>query len=139
MNCPACNAAMKEREVAGITIDECTGCNGYWFDTDELAQYRSKLKGPRRWAEADFDPREDQKPKACPRCRVLTLRYGDVGEARIFRCDNCRGIFMGRNAVIALGTSFKVTGSGSSGFDVDAEDIFDIGDVTIELIAWLFD
>jgi hypothetical protein len=36
MICPKCGSDMKEENLMGIFIDQCSGCNGIYFDNGEL-------------------------------------------------------------------------------------------------------
>ena len=36
MRCPKCGHALKEIEIAGIKIDQCSGCSGVFLDSGEL-------------------------------------------------------------------------------------------------------
>ena len=43
MRCPECGGTLVSREIVGVTIDECGGCLGIWFDAGELETYRESL------------------------------------------------------------------------------------------------
>ena len=36
MVCPKCGSSMEEKNLTGILIDQCTGCQGIYFDRGEL-------------------------------------------------------------------------------------------------------
>ena len=36
MKCPKCGKEMEEAPLAGIKVDQCTGCRGIYFDKGEL-------------------------------------------------------------------------------------------------------
>jgi uncharacterized protein len=36
LNCPVCQAAMRELTKGGVVIDTCTQCRGVWLDRGEL-------------------------------------------------------------------------------------------------------
>lgn len=44
LDCPHCMVAMKQVEVRGITLDLCTGCEGFWFDASELKLLHTALE-----------------------------------------------------------------------------------------------
>lgn len=41
MNCPKCEAPMRNYERNGINIDQCTGCKGVFLDRGELEHLMS--------------------------------------------------------------------------------------------------
>ena len=74
MDCPKCNAKMNERSVevlhGTVVIDQCSGCQGLWFDNGEAEQLKDS------WM-SDFldggDPRIGKtynrvRDIQCPRC-----------------------------------------------------------------------
>ncbi len=129
MTCPACQAELRGRTKAGVEIDECAGCGGFWFDGDELARYRTRLGRPPAADVYAFEAARDSKATACPRCRVLTLRSGNSGSLRMLACRNCRGVFLARSVFASLGkvkTSTVEMGH-TDLFDlVDGEDLIDV-------------
>jgi hypothetical protein len=38
MKCPKCGHDMKEKVVEGVTVEQCTFCEGIYFDAGELEQ-----------------------------------------------------------------------------------------------------
>jgi hypothetical protein len=36
MRCPRCGEHLVEKEVSGVTLDECPSCQGLWLDKGEL-------------------------------------------------------------------------------------------------------
>jgi hypothetical protein len=38
MRCPKCGHAMKETQLDGIAVDQCSFCEGLYFDAGELGQ-----------------------------------------------------------------------------------------------------
>ena len=138
MTCPGCQAELDERTVGGIQVDICVACGGIWFDRDELAIYRSKLAFRTPEQKTEFVAAAAQKNKPCPRCRVLTLRYGSLESLRLFQCSNCEGIFMTRAVVTGLGTPKTSAVSHSAGaFEfVYTSDLIEIAIETIVEIIW---
>ena len=101
MQCPKCAAAMKERVVGTIhgdvTIDQCTKCKGFWFDTGEA----EKLKD--RWRPEFIDSGDPEVGKQhneirevdCPRCGKRMERVSDPKQRHI-QLETCseHGVFM---------------------------------------------
>ena len=46
--CPACEAVMPPRQVGGIGINECPGCNGIWAPEDRLEKLITRAIEARR-------------------------------------------------------------------------------------------
>jgi hypothetical protein len=43
MQCPECKSELIEEHHSAVAVDRCKGCNGYWFDKDEIEAFaRSK-------------------------------------------------------------------------------------------------
>ncbi len=38
MKCPKCGHDLREEQLAGVSVDKCTYCEGLWFDANELEQ-----------------------------------------------------------------------------------------------------
>lgn len=36
LTCPKCQSVMRSYERSGVTVDQCTGCNGIFLDRGEL-------------------------------------------------------------------------------------------------------
>jgi hypothetical protein len=45
MKCPKCGYDMVEKDMSGITIDECTHCRGIFFDAGEIELLRRDKGG----------------------------------------------------------------------------------------------
>jgi len=102
MKCPACQAAMSELVLDGVSIDRCERCGGVWLDdgeaealvkaapdpADELK--KKKLDLLRQWKVAPIDPRPTDRP--CPRCDdpLERVHYKDVPGLEVDKCAaNC--------------------------------------------------
>lgn len=125
MDCPKCHAAMNEESIRTlqglVTIDQCTSCKGFWFDTGEA----EKLKDTWR---PDFidtgDPAQGKELNEirevdCPRCgkqmeliadpkqRHIQLEtcsehgvFMDAGEFRDYKNETLMDVFRGAIALI---------------------------------------
>jgi hypothetical protein len=45
MKCPKCGMDLTEIDYRGLKIDKCTGCEGVWLDSGELAHVAALEKG----------------------------------------------------------------------------------------------
>lgn len=36
LRCPKCGAALKEKKIVDVVVDECSGCKGIYLDAGEL-------------------------------------------------------------------------------------------------------
>ncbi len=101
MICPKCEAAMEEKNLRTleglVTYDQCSGCEGLWFDSGEA----EKLKDTWRTdfidtgdAEAgkEFNEMRDVK---CPRCQKQMDKISDPKQKHI-QLEACleHGVFM---------------------------------------------
>ncbi len=48
MHCPKCGHAMNETTLEGIRIDQCSFCEGVYFDAGELGQLLMQREGDRK-------------------------------------------------------------------------------------------
>ena len=113
--CPACQSEMDPLQVRGVTIDGCTNCNGFWFDTDELVALADRdivesvvghamRSGYRCHCKKCHDELNDsphvtecfkcgQAVPKCPRCGDVTLSIGNFQGVNLDVCPCCHGIF----------------------------------------------
>lgn len=98
MQCPKCQTdSFVTITIRGISVDQCTTCNGLWFDERELStllneEYRSltPLRGETGSEELN------QKRGKCPRDRTPLLRmYSAITPSVIVdTCLQCHGIWL---------------------------------------------
>jgi hypothetical protein len=48
MRCPKCGQQMAEEQLAGVTVDRCSSCEGIFFDAGELEQALMKKSEDRK-------------------------------------------------------------------------------------------
>ena len=125
MECPKCESPMDEEDIRTlqglVTIDQCTECKGFWFDTGEA----EKLKDTFRTDFLDSgDPdvgkqMNEKRDINCPRCeKPLRLRtdpkqkhiqletcdehgvFMDAGEFRDYKNETLMDVFRGVVAII---------------------------------------
>lgn len=104
MTCPACQRALVELTVAGITLDVCHGgCGGIWFDAKELERLtQSEGDGDGVALNIPVDPTikvEESLPRKCPRCDGETTMKqvnvgGDDDGVAIDVCRTCGGTWL---------------------------------------------
>ena len=101
MNCPKCDAAMKERNMRTleglVTYDQCSSCKGFWFDTGEAEKLKDTFR-PDYIDDGDPEVGKDfnaVRDIECPRCRRRTERVTDPKQKHI-QLEICRdhGMFM---------------------------------------------
>lgn len=98
MNCPKCqSAALVEFKVEGVAVDRCAGCQGIWFDAQELSQLLAE--DARRVAELRHgagNQQSDGKRGRCPRDSAELLRmYSAMDRAvTLDACADCHGIWL---------------------------------------------
>jgi Zn-finger nucleic acid-binding protein len=105
MKCPGCQEQMEAMPLEGtyrgaMTIDVCTACRGFWFDSGE--QFRLTPAATLlliRHVEASRDqPRRRVGTRlTCPRCNLtLGVTYDLIRDDkyRYFRCPDHHGVFM---------------------------------------------
>lgn len=98
MQCPVCKNIQLEQKSykdGALILDRCPGCNGAWFDKDEL----HTLLG--RKSAGYFEiPRISQQSDSmhCPKCKegMYNLCYPRT-TAFIDMCKSCRGIWLDHN------------------------------------------
>ncbi|MFN8389229.1 MAG: zf-TFIIB domain-containing protein [Bdellovibrionota bacterium] len=108
MNCPECGSELHSQNVGGVTLDECAGCGGTWFDRDELRSSKDLADSDLNWV--DFDLWSDAKKfvhvpgnRLCPHCGtpMSVVSYADT-HVHIECCESCHGVWMGRGKFAQL-------------------------------------
>jgi len=101
MNCPACKAAMVEKDFGGVMIDVCrSGCKSLWFDYGELKKLDETHEGlGDALKEGLNSPRvkDDQRNKLnCPKCNspMMAHLYQSAKEVTVDECYACGGFFL---------------------------------------------
>ena len=97
MQCPECKSELIEEHHSAVAVDRCKGCNGYWFDKDEIEAFaRSKETFLKRKVvdESDFLSVTSIPAGPCPRCSRGTLEVGLFRGLYFSRCNQCSGFFL---------------------------------------------
>ncbi|OQA24236.1 MAG: hypothetical protein BWY59_02293 [Verrucomicrobia bacterium ADurb.Bin345] len=116
MHCPACGAPLHRRPVAGVELDRCDACNGFWFDDGEMARLLPALSSAANVPDLDariiFEKpaRSHVNPqRKCPKCAVVMANYNYCYDSNILldRCPECRGIWMDGGELAAVAQYVK--------------------------------
>lgn len=101
-NCPKCSNPLHDFHVEGMAFDICPGCNGSWFDGDELLYYLKPRLGCPDLSLIEKNARPTQ--YRCPRCLVqlgeirFSLSSGMgaavVSSLMVDRCPQCKGVWL---------------------------------------------
>ena len=103
MDCPKCKIELHEKTIQGIKVEECSKCEGIWFDKDELRQVKDKTDADLNWM--DFEIwKHPEKFKAgthkyqCSQCgnTMSVLDYADT-KVEIDYCAKCQSIWLDKN------------------------------------------
>ena len=86
--CPACSVPMTPRAVAGVTVDECTSCQGLWIPESRLEQLVERAREAR---EAGTGP-----PPTLPAPRVRSANPA-AQRVEYRRCPECDAQMQRRN------------------------------------------
>ena len=100
MQCPKCSEEMHRQAIGKVEVDECSNCNGVWFDEDELRKAKDKTDSDLNWMDFDLWKHADQfqvsaKPIKCPKCSIdmAGILYGKTG-IEVDHCVKCKGIWL---------------------------------------------
>jgi Zn-finger nucleic acid-binding protein len=107
MNCPRCNSLLKKKEVIkkpySIYVGECAGCGGWWFNNNELEEYRASIFPTSQYTFLPrFEPITTQAPTQCCSCEQNTLLLNKVGLHIVHHCTMCSGVFISKTDVSEL-------------------------------------
>lgn len=93
--CPRCHTHLKEHSLGELRIDMCPGCDGSWYDNEELAQVMDLDAPLDRIAGSDLSPilvadksADLQAEARCPVCEqpMDRYRYQLVSDIELDRC-----------------------------------------------------
>lgn len=101
MKCPKCDGNLESKTFKKVKIEECSKCNGMWFERDELKNAKDSTDEDLRWLDFDiFEEKENKYSKkesdrVCPRdeAKLETLTYSD-SKINIDVCPDCHGIWL---------------------------------------------
>lgn len=100
MDCPKCEESMNVRNIKKVEINECSKCNGIWFDQDELRRAKDQTEPDLNWMDFEIWKQADHfifsaKALKCPKCQIdmVAIDYGDTG-VEIDYCPQCQGTWL---------------------------------------------
>lgn len=101
MDCPLCRTAMKTLNIGDVSIDECPGCRGLWFDRGELEQFKDQVDSDLHFLDFEIWNQKavfnvNDEPLSCPRCRRVSMRVINFEEPNldITFCAHCEGVWL---------------------------------------------
>lgn len=107
LDCPKCLGLLHPKEVGemekkAVHIEQCTMCQGVWFDEGELEKVLNlKLGFDDEGAEEDFrkdfaGDTLDLKKAKCPRCKKEMQRVKGLQDSRVVTdyCLDCGGVWL---------------------------------------------
>lgn len=104
MDCPRCRIEMNAIEFKGVELDQCSDCEGVWFDHGELETVRESStnevnsSGLAKSMEGEIRKEEisSENELPCPRCGVTLTRFNYLYESGIIldTCPNDCGIWV---------------------------------------------
>jgi Zn-finger nucleic acid-binding protein len=101
MKCPRCEKELETRTIGAVEVDECLGCQGIWFDKDELRKAKDETNSDLNWMDFELWKHQDlfhvaTKPVACPKCNVemAAIDY-DKSKVEVDCCAKCKGVWLG--------------------------------------------
>jgi len=112
--CLGCGAQVVERDQGSAGVDVCGVCGGVSFDAGELLAYvrRSAARAPvDRPAAQPAREAIGQGHQRCGRCNAACLRHWSWHGAAVTRCDQCKGTYVGPDALATLVAQARVGSS----------------------------
>lgn len=118
LRCPACRTSLTPASDPSVPleIDSCSGCQGLWFDADELRDFFSSsslnkqfVLPPSRYENhgtIDISVRA----RRCPRCPQQALMRKEVETIEVDECPICRGIWLDAGEIAKLITTYEKFG-----------------------------
>jgi Zn-finger nucleic acid-binding protein len=92
---------MQTRNIEAVTVDECSQCRSFWFDTGEIDDIKDELEPDLSWMNfgiwkrhAEFKVTDDL--MRCPKCDdiALTAVYDPETDTTVRFCTQCGGVWI---------------------------------------------
>jgi Zn-finger nucleic acid-binding protein len=112
--CLGCGARVEERDQGSAGMDVCATCGGVSFDAGELLAHlrrsaaRAPVDRPAAQPAREAIGRDRQR---CGRCNAARLRHWSWHGAAVTRCDQCKGTYVGPDALATLMAQARVGSS----------------------------
>lgn len=108
MNCPKCNSELSTFQVDEMKLEQCTSCEGMWFDKDEIRQVKDKADSDLNWMDFEIWKHADKFKSGkhkynCPKCnqKMEVLNY-DETNIEIDYCKSCEGVWLDKGEIQKL-------------------------------------
>ncbi|HRZ86250.1 MAG TPA: zf-TFIIB domain-containing protein [bacterium] len=107
-NCPHCSAAMSQKDIKGVSTEECPSCGGIWLLKSSFDRIRDREDRFIRWLDLPLwrekkDHALSASARKCPACQkgmhVVDYHGHDV---TIDICTSCKGIWLDRDELRKL-------------------------------------
>lgn len=107
--CPNDNLELQRTKLKGVNIDECTKCQGVWFDKDELKVVKDRTDENIRWINFEIFQEQENKfgkgetSKKCPKDHTMmnVLQYSN-SKITIEKCPECQGVWLDKDEFIKI-------------------------------------
>jgi Zn-finger nucleic acid-binding protein len=107
--CPCCESLMPAQSVAGVPVNECTGCGGLWVPGDHFDRLVARAIDARRKRDPEAEPAAPRVKGANPAAKRVEYR----------RCPTCRSHMLRRNFRKSSGVILDVCTEHGTWLDAD--------------------
>jgi len=111
-NCPVCEGLLEERLTkAGVFVDVCNKCSGYWLDQGELNFFSKSRKLLFEYEKVGLQEKKST-TKICPKCTNAKLMNGNLPflGTPVAECSDCYGLFFQKEELVKLNNSKFIKG-----------------------------
>ncbi|MCO4783857.1 MAG: zf-TFIIB domain-containing protein [Candidatus Cloacimonetes bacterium] len=92
--CPECNIDLSEKTLDNCTVDYCSKCHGYFFDSKELEKASTNRKSQQVINATSTKQNEIQRRvRNCPSCKYK-MSIKEKANIEIDRCLSCGGVWL---------------------------------------------
>jgi Zn-dependent protease with chaperone function len=124
--CPTCSGKLEEKLTkAGVFVDICHKCSGYWLDQGELNFFCKSRKLLFDYERSGLSLKKLTN-KSCPKCadtRIFEGKLPVFGQT-VDECPKCKGLFFDKDELIKLNNSKYVKGLLQASFKKSNPDAF---------------
>lgn len=130
-SCPQCNAPMSILYVGAVQLDQCSECQGIWFDHCELHKIVSNPES----LEAECSsllwmpetPHECTKKRSCPCCHNALMKRRERNGVTVDQCQRCAGIWLDGGELYRIYLEQKKLRTASEKIDSEDSDTRGLG------------
>jgi Zn-dependent protease with chaperone function len=112
LTCPSCSGKLEEKLTkAGVFVDICSQCSGYWLDQGEFNFFCKSRKLLFEYNKSGLSSKKLTK-RSCPKCADSRLFEGKlpVFGQTVDECPKCEGLHFSRDELVKLNNSKYVKG-----------------------------